>query len=124
MVLFPRIPAPDWGKGKCAEVHANSNTYDPFFEDCDEALVFCNGEYDNTPCPIRHECLLFALTNNEKFGIWGGTTVLTRKALRKRWPLQGKTPRPEWHWMTEEEAVRGLSPEELAEDDDEEDEEA
>ena len=119
MVLRLRTPAPgEWRNAKCLGQCA-TNSYDPFFEDQPEALDFCNGEWDGIPCVIREECLLFALTNNLKEGVWGGTSELNRKALRKRWPLKGREPRPEWHWMTEAEAVTGLSPELLAEDDEE-----
>lgn len=107
MVVHLRIDAPDWRKAKCRGTVAD-NEYDPFFHDMPEALDFCNGAADGQVCPIRHECMLFALTNNERFGVWGGTSELTRRALRKRWPLRGKEPRPEWHWMTEDDALDGL----------------
>lgn len=32
-------------------------------------------------CPVREECLSFALNNDEKFGIWGGTTERERRLL-------------------------------------------
>jgi hypothetical protein len=109
MVLRLRTPAPgNWAYAKCLGVCA-TDSYDPFFEDMDEALDYCNGLSDGRPCPIREECLLFALTNNLKEGIWGGCSELTRRALRRRWPLQGREPRPEWHWMTEEHALEGVS---------------
>jgi hypothetical protein len=90
-----------------------SYAYDPFFgleletdeiprdedEVMDEARAMCNGAYDDVVCPLRHECLIFALTNNLKEGVFGGTTPLDRKAIRKQWPLKsGKVPRPEWKW--------------------------
>lgn len=39
------------------------------------AKAICHG------CPARAECLEFALENDEKFGIWGGTTERQRRAL-------------------------------------------
>ena len=36
-----------------------------------------------TPCPVRDECLAFALDNHEQFGVWGGATVMERRKLRK-----------------------------------------
>jgi hypothetical protein len=121
MVLKLRTPAPGaWEQAKCDGKLADTS-YDPWFEDMDEALDFCNGTWDGDTCPIRHECLLYALTNNERYGVWGGTSELTRRAIRKRWPLKGREPRPEWQWMTEQDAITGLAPEQLAEDDDDED---
>lgn len=121
MVLRLRRAAPDaWAQAKCHGKLANTS-YDPWFDDMDEALDFCNGMWDGSTCPIRHECLLYALTNNERYGVWGGTSELTRRAIRKRWPLKGREPRPEWTWMTEQDAIAGLAPEQLTEDDDDED---
>jgi WhiB family transcriptional regulator, redox-sensing transcriptional regulator len=37
-----------------------------------------------TRCPIRTECLAFALERGEAFGIWGGTSERERLKLRKR----------------------------------------
>lgn len=33
-------------------------------------------------CPIRQECLSYAIENNEVFGVWGQTTPLERKMIR------------------------------------------
>lgn len=43
-----------------------------------EAVRICNG------CPVRIECLEFALEANIKFGVWGGLTEKQRLALRRR----------------------------------------
>jgi hypothetical protein len=121
VVLRLRIPPPDnWRDAKCKIVGVTAD-YDPFFDDMPEALVFCNGEADGVVCSVRHECLVYSLTNNMKEGIWGGCSELTRKALRRRWPLLGKTPRIEWHWMTEAEALHGFRLADLLVEDDEDD---
>lgn len=41
---------------------------------------------------IRAECLAYALANNEKIGIWGGTSERERRAIRKRLGLTGQPP--------------------------------
>lgn len=33
-------------------------------------------------CPVMTDCLSWALTNDEKYGIWGGTTPLDRDRLK------------------------------------------
>jgi WhiB family transcriptional regulator, redox-sensing transcriptional regulator len=33
-------------------------------------------------CPVRAECLEFALANNEPFGIWGGLSERERRSIR------------------------------------------
>ena len=41
-----------------------------------EAKRVCTG------CAVRAECLEFALTNDERFGIWGGLSERERRLLR------------------------------------------
>lgn len=49
------------------------------------AKQVCNGnpEKGTQPCPVRSECLDYALTNNETFGVWGGTTYTERLDLKR-----------------------------------------
>jgi WhiB family transcriptional regulator, redox-sensing transcriptional regulator len=35
-----------------------------------------------TQCPVRQECLAYALRVNEELGIWGGLDAAERRALR------------------------------------------
>jgi WhiB family redox-sensing transcriptional regulator len=122
LVLRLREDSPNlWDGAKCLSVTVTGD-YDPFFDDeeMDEAISFCNGESDGIVCPIREKCLHFALTNNEKFGVWGGTSELTRKALRKKLPSKGGKPNSGWKWMSEEDALDGLDRERLKRELDEE----
>ena len=43
-----------------------------------EAKKVCTG------CEVRAECLEFALSNDERFGIWGGLSERERRRLRRR----------------------------------------
>jgi WhiB family redox-sensing transcriptional regulator len=43
-----------------------------------EAKEVCRG------CVVREDCLEFALTNSEKFGIWGGLSERERRRIRRR----------------------------------------
>jgi WhiB family transcriptional regulator, redox-sensing transcriptional regulator len=36
-------------------------------------------------CPVRQQCLDYAITNRISYGIWGGLTERERSALRSRW---------------------------------------
>ena len=35
------------------------------------------------PCQVRAECLGFALSSGQEFGVWGGTSEEERKAIRR-----------------------------------------
>ena len=42
-----------------------------------EAKSICNS------CPVKVDCLEFALRNGEKFGIWGGMSERERRRIRR-----------------------------------------
>jgi WhiB family redox-sensing transcriptional regulator len=49
------------------------------------AKKHCNGENGRRPCPVRDQCLEWAITTDELFGIYGGMSHRERNALvRKR----------------------------------------
>jgi WhiB family transcriptional regulator, redox-sensing transcriptional regulator len=52
---------------------------DPFFADSDEgiqaAIAIC------APCPVRDDCLTFAVRTGQQYGIWGGQTEQTIRQL-------------------------------------------
>jgi WhiB family redox-sensing transcriptional regulator len=51
-----------------------------------DALRFCDG------CPVRRECLDFAIRNNEDQGVWGGMREGDRVKLRKSRPHRKHEP--------------------------------
>ena len=68
---------PDW------QSRANCMGVDPdlFFPErgasTREAKEVCRG------CVVQDDCLEYALTNGEKFGIWGGLSERERRRLRR-----------------------------------------
>ena len=59
--------------------------------DLDTNLFFPDSEDDAPPalavcaaCPVRDECLEFALATRQHDGIWGGATETERKRIRRR----------------------------------------
>ncbi len=68
--------------------------YDPFFpetpEDEAEALAMCH------VCPVREECLKYAVETDQLFGVWGGKTELEIRRLitraRAGHPLTRRVP--------------------------------
>ena len=43
------------------------------------AKAVCDG------CEARVECLEFAVSTNQEYGIWGGTSEEERRVLRRKW---------------------------------------
>jgi WhiB family redox-sensing transcriptional regulator len=39
-------------------------------------------------CPVRGDCLDFALVTNQESGVWGGATEEERRRLRRSWLAQ------------------------------------
>jgi WhiB family redox-sensing transcriptional regulator len=46
-------------------------------------------------CPVRGQCLAYAVTAGEPFGIWGGLDPQQRHTLRKRLERRGPSSPPE-----------------------------
>ncbi|MGL5441656.1 MAG: WhiB family transcriptional regulator [[Mycobacterium] stephanolepidis] len=68
----------DWrATGVCAQVGG-----DTWFPDrggsTSDAKRVCRG------CPVKGECLEWALVNDERFGVWGGLSERERRALRRK----------------------------------------
>ena len=75
------IPSPDerpWaGFAACRD--ADSDLFFPGPDgDPDGAIRICRG------CPVRDECLAWALETRVRYGIWGGLTERERRRLLKR----------------------------------------
>ena len=57
-------------------------------DDAKEACVFC---------PVRYDCLAYAVERGDRYGVWGGLTERERRPLvrayRARFPRTTKRPR-------------------------------
>jgi WhiB family redox-sensing transcriptional regulator len=53
-----------------------------------EAKVYCNGNKNTPPCPVRADCLWQAIISEEQHGIWGGMSHRERNALVRKWQKQ------------------------------------
>lgn len=118
MVLHLRGQAPDWEGANCLGTapireRGEEDVYDPWFDEDDPSpvLAVCNGEGGYPVCPLRQQCLEFALYNNEKFGVWGGMSETDRKTMRRIWRWNSRLlgPRPEWVWMSHEDLQEALA---------------
>jgi WhiB family redox-sensing transcriptional regulator len=73
----PLVPAPDWTAALCAQVDP-----DLWFPDKGGSTrvpkQICAG------CPIKAECLAWAIATDERYGVWGGLSEKERRALKRR----------------------------------------
>lgn len=68
-------PRPDWmDSALCAQT-------DPELFFPDKGQPSYDAKRVCATCPVRTECLLYALANREEYGIWGGLTARERRAL-------------------------------------------
>jgi WhiB family redox-sensing transcriptional regulator len=44
-------------------------------------------------CPVKAECLQFAITTNQEYGVWGGTSEEERRVLRRQWRAERRAAR-------------------------------
>jgi hypothetical protein len=66
----------------CAQVDVGELFFPETGGSTREAKRVCNGTTERPPCPVREQCLAHALTNNEQYGVWGGTSESERRRLR------------------------------------------
>ena len=62
----------------CAQVDG-----DLFYADKGDWALTIKAKLVCRRCPVRTACLTYAMTNDENFGVWGGTTPQQRKELRR-----------------------------------------
>ncbi|MDQ6927100.1 MAG: WhiB family transcriptional regulator [Actinomycetota bacterium] len=97
-VVFSGHPTFDWDEDNWRQ-QASCQTTDadlffpignggPAIDQIAAAKEVCNA------CPVRVECLSFALRTNQEAGIWGGTSEDERRKLRKRWLAERRRARP------------------------------
>lgn len=56
-----------------------------------KAKIYCNGSKESAPCPVREDCLWYAIITDEQHGIWGGMSHRERNALIRKWQKQYKS---------------------------------
>lgn len=79
------IEEADWmTNGLCAQTDPEAY-YPEKGESTRVAKRICNGDPKRgiDPCPVRAQCLEYALDAGERFGIWGGLSEPERRKLRR-----------------------------------------
>lgn len=87
----PRPAAPlDWRSlGACRNLGPDMFFVDEvdtddesFMAQVNAAKAVCDGAATGQPCPVRIQCLAYALENTIKYGVWGGWGEYERKRMR------------------------------------------
>jgi WhiB family redox-sensing transcriptional regulator len=74
---LPTFHVPDWMQnGACVTI--GGDMWFPESTPHKAAFQICN------TCPVQPLCLDYAITTNQRHGIWGGTTEADRERMRKQ----------------------------------------
>lgn len=83
-MLAIRTGRREWmGDAVCASADPEA-WYPPRGTSTREAKWICKGRQGRPPCPVKDECLSYALEHDDRFGVWGGLSGRERKKLRKK----------------------------------------
>jgi WhiB family redox-sensing transcriptional regulator len=69
---------------RAACLHANPVLFFPAMQDHAGQLQAERAKAICARCPVRGECLAYALATRQKYGIWGGATAEERRTMTRR----------------------------------------
>ena len=80
----------DWKQANCTSVGVEL-----FYPEYDQVRFDSDGVRTKVcgPCPIRQQCLDYAISTREQYGIWGGTLPGERRRI-----IGTETGNPNWQW--------------------------
>jgi WhiB family redox-sensing transcriptional regulator len=68
---------------------------DQYADIANKAKAICNGKDGSPPCPVKNECLTYAIESDEQHGIWGGLSHRERNAMVRKYTKADKSLK-EW----------------------------
>jgi WhiB family redox-sensing transcriptional regulator len=72
-------PGPAWqDAASCATADPEAWFPEPGGHDGEMAKAVCRS------CPVKRECLEYAMARNEQWGVWGGLSELERRTLKRQ----------------------------------------
>lgn len=78
--LFAKGDRLDWQeKAACGQPHTDPDWWHSETGAARRAVAVCR-----QTCPVRGECLTYALSNDERLGVWGGMTTRERDQFSRR----------------------------------------
>jgi WhiB family redox-sensing transcriptional regulator len=56
--------------------------FSPNADQVESAKDFCNGKWGGGICPVRDECVFYAMQHNISIGVWGGMSGRQRRRFK------------------------------------------
>ena len=77
---------PEWMDEAACSNEDNDTFFPPDndYSDVEKARKICKS------CPVWRECLSYAVTTKQPYGVWAGSTPYQRRGLRVEWRRSGK----------------------------------
>lgn len=73
-----------WRELAACRTH-DADLFFPAGETGEAALTIRLAKRICSECPVGLDCLFYAVSTGQRFGIWGGTDANDRRRLRRRW---------------------------------------
>lgn len=88
----PQIPG-DWREQALCSTEANTKLFFPVGVTGTAEVQIEHAKAVCVVCPVKASCLEFAITTNQEYGIWGGTSEEERRVLRRAWRAERRAQR-------------------------------
>lgn len=69
--------------GSCRKLE--TNMFFPVGQTGEAEIKIARAKSVCVPCPVRQQCLEFAITTNQEYGVWGGHSEEERRIVRRQW---------------------------------------
>lgn len=84
---------PDWRSAAACSDSNNTSLFFPVGVTGAAEIQIRQAKAVCVECPVKAECLDFAITTNQEYGIWGGTSEEERRVLRRVWRAEQRALR-------------------------------
>jgi WhiB family redox-sensing transcriptional regulator len=79
-LIITASPGAWQGQGLCIDLSDTA-----FFLDGDDYAGLKKAKAVCAQCPVKDECLDFAIESNQSLGVWGGASPNERRQIRRGW---------------------------------------
>lgn len=74
----------DWRElGSCRKL--DTNMFFPIGQTGEAEIKIARAKNVCGSCPVVQQCLEFAITTNQEYGVWGGHSEEERRVVRRQW---------------------------------------